>query len=292
MAEVHPGKGKADAVWQLLVGPPVRLPGHGRRDHTDRGALGSLARRADVRGLRARGDLLVLAVAGAGALHLVLPITIAIVLLLAILVFSYRQVIDAYPTGGGAYAVSRANLGAHTSLVAAAGSWSTTRSPSRSPSRPGSRAAVRLPVARLGHDPPLPRDPRLHHLAQPARPRRHGPRLPTAYGRVHRRAPGRHRGRTDPPPGARREAARDLAAADGRAEGGHRSPRPEGLLGGLQRVDGSGGDRQRGALFREPRAVRAKRTEMLLGVILGLCCSASPCWPSGGRSVPAPARPC
>ena len=39
--------------------------------------------------------IIVLAVAGAGALHLVLPITIAIVGLLAILVFSYRQVIDA-----------------------------------------------------------------------------------------------------------------------------------------------------------------------------------------------------
>ena len=64
--------------------------------------------------------ILVLAVAGAGALHLVLPITIAIVALLAILVFSYRQVIDAYPSGGGAYAVSRANLGANVSLVAAA----------------------------------------------------------------------------------------------------------------------------------------------------------------------------
>ena len=41
--------------------------------------------------------ILVLAVAGVGALHLVLPITIAIVGLLAILVFSYRQVIVAYP---------------------------------------------------------------------------------------------------------------------------------------------------------------------------------------------------
>jgi len=37
----------------------------------------------------------VLALAGAGSLHLVLPITGAIVALLAILVFSYRQVIDA-----------------------------------------------------------------------------------------------------------------------------------------------------------------------------------------------------
>jgi amino acid transporter len=64
--------------------------------------------------------IVVLALAGAGALHLVLPITIAIVALLAILVSSYRQVIDAYPGGGGAYAVSRANLGSGASLVAGA----------------------------------------------------------------------------------------------------------------------------------------------------------------------------
>jgi amino acid transporter len=62
----------------------------------------------------------VLALAGAGSLHLILPITLAIVALLAILVFSYRQVIDAYPGGGGAYAVSRANLGTGSSLVAGA----------------------------------------------------------------------------------------------------------------------------------------------------------------------------
>jgi amino acid transporter len=64
--------------------------------------------------------IVVLALAGAGALHLVLPITLAIVVLLGILVFSYRQVIDAYPGGGGAYAVSRANLGPGASLVAGA----------------------------------------------------------------------------------------------------------------------------------------------------------------------------
>jgi amino acid transporter len=64
--------------------------------------------------------IVVLAIAGAGSLHLVLPITLAIVALLAILVFSYRQVIDAYPGGGGAYAVSRDNLGAGSSLVAGA----------------------------------------------------------------------------------------------------------------------------------------------------------------------------
>ena len=70
--------------------------------------------------------ILVLAVAGAGALHLVLPITIAIVVLLAILVFSYRQVIDAYPMGGGAYAVSRANLGAARQPGGRRRRWSST----------------------------------------------------------------------------------------------------------------------------------------------------------------------
>jgi amino acid transporter len=64
--------------------------------------------------------IVVVALAGAGALHLILPITVAIVVLLAILVFSYRQVIDAYPGGGGAYAVSRDNFGPGASLVAGA----------------------------------------------------------------------------------------------------------------------------------------------------------------------------
>ncbi len=64
--------------------------------------------------------VVVLAVSGVGALRLVLPITLAIVALLAILVASYRQVIVAYPSGGGAYAVSRANFGAKVSVLAAA----------------------------------------------------------------------------------------------------------------------------------------------------------------------------
>ena len=40
-------------------------------------------------------------------------------LLLVIVVASYRQTCHAYPNGGGAYAVSRANLGEDASLVAA-----------------------------------------------------------------------------------------------------------------------------------------------------------------------------
>jgi amino acid transporter len=37
-----------------------------------------------------------------------------------VLVVSYRQVIEAFPNGGGAYAVSKAHLGTQASLVAAA----------------------------------------------------------------------------------------------------------------------------------------------------------------------------
>ena len=116
-----PRSSPADTVWHLLVGPPRSSRGTGKERITPVEGLSALS--LDALTSVAYGPeaiILALAVAGAGALHLVLPITIAIVALLAILVFSYRQVIDAYPTGGGAYAVSRANLGANVSLLAAA----------------------------------------------------------------------------------------------------------------------------------------------------------------------------
>lgn len=62
----------------------------------------------------------VLILAGAGALALTLPITLAIVLILAIVVISYRQVIRAYPSGGGSYVVAHDNLGPLAGLTAAA----------------------------------------------------------------------------------------------------------------------------------------------------------------------------
>ena len=64
--------------------------------------------------------LIVLVAAGTAALKLALPITIAIVVLLTVLVISYRQVIEAFPNGGGAYAVSKQHLGTMPSLLAAA----------------------------------------------------------------------------------------------------------------------------------------------------------------------------
>ncbi len=64
--------------------------------------------------------LLVLALAGSAAFHLAFPISVAIVILLAILTLSYEQTIHAYPNGGGAYIVSRDNLGDIPAEIAAA----------------------------------------------------------------------------------------------------------------------------------------------------------------------------
>ena len=64
--------------------------------------------------------VIVLAAAGAAGLDYTLPVTLAIVVLLAVLVVSYRQVIAAFPGGGGAYAVAGRHLGRTPSLIAAA----------------------------------------------------------------------------------------------------------------------------------------------------------------------------
>jgi len=50
----------------------------------------------------------------------VTPIGFVIATMLAIVAFSYRQTIDAYPSGGGAYIVAKDNLGQLPSLIAAA----------------------------------------------------------------------------------------------------------------------------------------------------------------------------
>jgi amino acid transporter len=62
----------------------------------------------------------VLVLAGSGAVRFTLPITLVITGMLVLLVISYSQVITAYPDGGGAYAVSKRNLGRWPALLAAA----------------------------------------------------------------------------------------------------------------------------------------------------------------------------
>jgi amino acid transporter len=64
--------------------------------------------------------LRVLLVASAGTIALAMPIALAIGALLIIVVSSYRQTVRAYPSGGGAYIVSKDNLGTLPGLVAAA----------------------------------------------------------------------------------------------------------------------------------------------------------------------------
>jgi amino acid transporter len=63
--------------------------------------------------------VLVLGLGGLAMLHATPWLAAAVVLLLVVVVASYRQTCHAYPNGGGAYAVSRANLGEDASLVAA-----------------------------------------------------------------------------------------------------------------------------------------------------------------------------
>jgi len=108
-------------TWRFLVGRPLRSSETQKERITPVQGLPALS--LDALTSVAYGPeaiLVVLAAAGAGVLHLIFPITVAIVALLVILVISYRQVIDAYPTGGGAYAVSRDNFGANVSQLAAA----------------------------------------------------------------------------------------------------------------------------------------------------------------------------
>src|SRR4051794_10227440 len=63
--------------------------------------------------------LLVLGLGGLSLLHLTPWVGLAVVALLIIVVASYRQTCYAYPNGGGAYTVSRENLGRTAALVAA-----------------------------------------------------------------------------------------------------------------------------------------------------------------------------
>ncbi len=62
----------------------------------------------------------VLVVLGSGALRLTLPIGLAVAALVLMVIFSYVQTILHYPDGGGAYTVSKDNLGRLPSLVAGA----------------------------------------------------------------------------------------------------------------------------------------------------------------------------
>ena len=87
--------------------------------------------------------LLILSLGGLAFLHLAWYVAAVIVALLAVVIASYRQTCRAYPNGGGAYTVARANLGESAGLAAASACWSTTCSLSPYPSSPESQRSHR-----------------------------------------------------------------------------------------------------------------------------------------------------
>src|SRR3954452_2989238 len=57
-------------------------------------------------------------VIGVAAFSLVVPVTVALLVVLGFLILSYRQTIEAYPSAGGAYVVTKDNFGVVPALVA------------------------------------------------------------------------------------------------------------------------------------------------------------------------------
>src|SRR6266849_1225175 len=112
---------RIDAIKRLLVGPPMPLA-QSRHERLGKAtALAVFASDALSSVAYATEEiLLVLVLAGPIALSYSLPIGLGIALLIAIVVSSYRQTIRAYPRGGGAYIVTKDNLGVTPGLIAGA----------------------------------------------------------------------------------------------------------------------------------------------------------------------------
>ncbi len=108
-------------LGRRLLGRPLRSSEGAREQISPIEGLSALS--LDALTSVAYGPQALLVALGAGglmALRLAPWISVAIVGLLGLLVASYMQVIVAYPGGGGAYAVARANLGRRLSLLAGA----------------------------------------------------------------------------------------------------------------------------------------------------------------------------
>ena len=108
-------------VKRLIVGAPIpsRLAHHERFSKIT--GLAVLSSDALSSVAYATEEILrVLMIGGVAALSLVTPIGAVIATVMVVVVFSYRQTIHAYPSGGGAYIVSKDNLGRAPSLIAAA----------------------------------------------------------------------------------------------------------------------------------------------------------------------------
>lgn len=112
----------ASLVKRVLIGKPIASAEEHNQRLSKKTALPIFASDAISSTAYAGQEILVvlISIAGAGvaAYSRLVPIAAIVVGLLAIVTFSYRQTIFAYPSGGGCYVVSKENLGAYPSLVA------------------------------------------------------------------------------------------------------------------------------------------------------------------------------
>jgi amino acid transporter len=116
-----PERGAYSSLKRLLLGRPIptHLAHHERLSRVT--GLAVLSSDALSSVAYATEEILrVLVIGGLAATVYSVPIGLLIATLLGLVAFSYRQTIYAYPGGGGAYIVSKDNIGANAALVAAA----------------------------------------------------------------------------------------------------------------------------------------------------------------------------
>jgi amino acid transporter len=115
-----PEEGVLSQIKRLIVGQPIpsHLAHHERLSRVTGLAVLSSDPLSSV-AYATEEILRVLILVGIGALSFSSPIAFVIATILAVVVFSYRQTIHAYPSGGGAYIVAKDNLGETPALVAA-----------------------------------------------------------------------------------------------------------------------------------------------------------------------------
>ncbi len=108
-------------VKQLLLGSPIASAQDSHHRLSKKVGLPVFASDAISSTAYATEEILIvfltMAAIGTAAYDNLVPISLMVIVLLAIVVNSYRQTIFAYPQGGGAYIVSRENLGKYPSLV-------------------------------------------------------------------------------------------------------------------------------------------------------------------------------
>ena len=107
------------SVKRFLIGRPLKSDQLGDQKLNKTKALAILS--SDALSSVAYGPeqiLLVLITISTAAFWYSIPIAVGVLVLLLALILSYRQIIFAYPQGGGAYVVSKENLGKYPGLVA------------------------------------------------------------------------------------------------------------------------------------------------------------------------------